>query len=438
MARARQRGAAGLVLAGAVVLLALGAGTVAVLRQARLSTLDAQDAGEKLRLARDQVYAFAAHHGRFPCPATTPGGAEDCSASGKGKGYLPVQTLWASSASSVGDAFRSARYGAYRGTVDDVYDPDLTQAGSYYTPNGGIVPLSPDYDVEPGDAAHSGPIKNSWDLCHALGRMARPAADSGDMNWVARWGRGVVPGSVAAGLAKPGLDTRTGFEAADKRFTGVRNVAFAISVPDPLAVGKSRSGRNADDTPLFEDPDRAHDVNYHDQVLVASVDEAYRHAQCGVGLMAVDHLEQVRVHAEVAQTHVNSYQDDHLMRRHLAAIDMATAAADVQFALAEDFLYAQLVIEAAAVGAANPIAPAQAPLMLPLVVAATAAAAGELAEAVNYWKDVERELAPVYAFTPWTPAQGAGATSGLNRWLRTVDRAGATVAELPPASSGTY
>lgn len=431
MARARQRGAAGLVMAGAVVLMALGAGTVAVLRQSRMATLDAQDSVAQLNLARAQVYAFAAHNGRFPCPATSPGGAEDCSAKSAGKGYLPVQTLWASSASDVAQAFTQARYGAYRGSTGDLYDPDLTQPGNYYVPQGGLVKLPDDYDTEPGDPAHSGPIVNSWDLCHALGRMARAAADHGDINWAARWGRDSLTESAA--------NVRTGFEAADKRFAGVRNVAFAIALPDPLAAGGGRSGRNGDDTPLFEDPDRPHDVNYHDRVLVASVDDAYRHAHCGVGMMAVDHLEQTRVRTAVAASHVVIYKDDTEMRRLLNKVDIAVQAVDAAYALAESVRYALLVAEAAAVGAVNPLAPAQAPLMLPLVVAADAAAAGELAASILYQKDVERVLADVGRFTPWDAQQNStGATSSLTRWVRTVDRAGATVAELPASSAGTY
>ena len=86
------------------------------------------------------------------------------------------------------------------------------------------------------------------------------------------------------------------------------------------------------------------------------------------------------------------------MRRMLNDVDVGVAAVDDLYALTEGLIYAQNVIQAMAVAQVNPLAPAQAPLIGPLVVLAGLTAAAETVEIVRYREQVNKVLANTSSF----------------------------------------
>lgn len=225
-----------------------------------------------LEWAENVVNAFAAVHGRLPCPASSRNQAEDCA--GGAKGWLPVQTLvrfdTVTSPYSHSRARLDVRYGVYRGTGTGASDADLAVASEAFVPT-----LADHTPVRGYLGVDTSPLINGLDLCAKL-RGLYPSASN-------RW---ALAPQLSGGPGRPDRLHIMHDGAPDR----ILNVAYALALARPSA-GAAASALNAVTTsPQFESPTRRHDAQYSDQVRVADVPGLYRSMGCATGMASLDVL----------------------------------------------------------------------------------------------------------------------------------------------------
>jgi hypothetical protein len=207
--RYRQSGVSLLEVALIVVLLVSAAAVAIVWLRADMPRQEADAQVEALRWADEALVTFSATHGRLPCPASVPGGSENCSETGggSGKGYLPAESLRLVAAGFAPGAER-LRY-----VVGGTPDAPLFEARNLFEPTSAFKPN--DYrllgvwdedlfganEVTSFDAFEFG-HQNELDFCVALER-ARQATPSTAFAHVRLDGEVVIP--VAYAIAAPGL-----------------------------------------------------------------------------------------------------------------------------------------------------------------------------------------------------------------------------------------
>lgn len=230
------------------VALVVLAGAAVLLLPSREASPSYVQERELLETVDRQLWYFMARHSRLPCPASTPGGAEDCA--NQGKGYVPFRTLGMDG--SPGLAETPLLYSVYR-------------RGSASTDGAGALYQDADLAV----------TRNRYEPLMADGTaLVFSQAGAGDL---------CASLDVARGQGLSTSHTHIRNEAGQRR-----NVAFAIASPgadqdDQGAVGgfssrfdginaSTASGFNSDNTPVGGD--------YDDRVISRDFDALYSSLQC--------------------------------------------------------------------------------------------------------------------------------------------------------------
>lgn len=227
----------GQVAIGLIVIVLIGlCGVVAVQYWHQASHAQRRDSQDQVRTARwaeAAIDAYAAWEGRLPCPASTPGGTQDCSL--QGKGWLPVQTLLGHAPAPSWQPL-ATRYVVYRAPARD-----LAEAS----------------DVTDLDEDNPEDKSNGYDLCQKV---------AGDADvWRINGGGG---GGFNRALA----------HSKDEHLQDI-NVAYGLAVAGPSGV---MSSLNADAAPGVEAPSRERGMTYHDYTVAVPFATLHRRLGCGM------------------------------------------------------------------------------------------------------------------------------------------------------------
>lgn len=302
----RQRGFGSLVLA--LLMLSMAALLSLAYLQLRPSAapLSAEQQAQALQQAQQALDAFASGHGRYPCPASSLGGGEDCA--GAAKGWLPVATLHDFSGNGLEPEPRM-RYLVSRGDAK----ADLAQASELFVPS-----------LETGEPLPAyATVLSSLDLCSKLQAMAPPADTAQRWSMADASARPEVKGTQARVLADAGSATPA------------RTVAYALAVGRPDAP-PGQSGVNADaGQPAMESPARERSAQYSDMVLARDPRAAFHDLGCGATLASLDAMASSRTLVDWAAALMAGNQ--HNVRD--------TTKTLVQFTLADTFCLSATTIE---------------------------------------------------------------------------------------------
>lgn len=324
-AREQQRGFGTMgFLAGILAVLALAGITYAITSSdARLALASDQQAA--LRNADRLIAQFAQAHGRYPCPAATVNGSEDCSI--KGKGWLPTMTLLPGTASLA--SWLPLKYVVYRGIGTNT-DPDLAATTDAYVPRlpdgtsiADDIREHPGSAMLPAGASSAYPtILSNLDFCNKLVSL-RPSLDP----WTAL-GVGTSPPSAARAYVLPDSGSTP------------RQVAYAIAVSGGTnGFGTTGfGGLNVDTGAGMESPLAVIGANYGDQVLAVSVPSASRRMQCSQPVESVDMLATAL-----------SLEDDNANTKSGLSSALGVANSLIDLVLAEDAIFAQMRINQVAI-----------------------------------------------------------------------------------------
>lgn len=171
------------------------------------SSLSGGNAAEQSLLqAQDALEGFAQANFRLPCPATSAGGAEDCS-SGATSGWLPERTLGLS-------GINPLHYGVAAG---------LMTASNRYTPN--LPPVPASSDATRNSSGYTSPVTNTangytspvngLDLCYAILKQTTGISAGGVTSAYVLADAGAnhtFDGSDANGFALPGTPLTPTFD----------------------------------------------------------------------------------------------------------------------------------------------------------------------------------------------------------------------------------
>ncbi len=285
----RQRGSGLLEIALVVLLVAAAIAAGFVYLKAQVPPRQAQAQEQALDWADQAIVAFAASYGRLPCPASTPGGTEDCGATGKG--WLPAQTLEdvkpRFDADGPGHAASPMRYVVYRGT-----DADLAVAANRYEPW-------------------------QWDS---------------DNSVPSNWGLGAVNGldfcTALATASSRGFDAAQA-HTADPQGAAV-NIAYGVAAAGITggAVGRF-DDTNGDSSAAIESPARQADADYDDRVRVRDFATLGQSMSCTTTLASVDSVGRATdVWADAVNQQGNNQQDAQISISN-AAVALLLQGADV-------------------------------------------------------------------------------------------------------------
>lgn len=254
---ARQRGVAAISLAVLAVGVAGAALGSFLLQRAQARQADVHEQWQAVQWADEAVQGFVLATGRLPCPASSPGGAEDCGGQ-RAKGWLPVASLRAAAGTP---PTHRIRYLVNRDGDAGMRDLTLHRAA--------FQPRLPDGRTIEG---YRTDIVSGLDLCWRLleiqGRAQQGEAN-GSMTSL-RW-RIAADKPMIAGARVP-----------------VGDMAYGVAIAAHRAPD-SASGINAVlDVMEFESPLRGKDLEYSDMVRVTTPAAYYEFLGCGPAMAALD------------------------------------------------------------------------------------------------------------------------------------------------------
>jgi hypothetical protein len=291
----RQRGSGLLEIALVVLLVAAAIAAGFVFLKAQVPPRQAQAQEQALDWADQAIVAFAASYGRLPCPASTPGGTEDCS--GSGKGWLPVAALEdvqpRLDMDAPGRGALPMRYVVYRNSK-----ADLAVAANHYEP------WQWDDDNSKDGTWAFGAI-NGLDFCTALGTATAAGYDA----------------SLAHSENPDGSAT---------------NIAYGIAAAGATAGTTGRfDGANADSSTGIEAPSRQADSDYDDRVRVRDFATLGQSMSCDVTLASVEAVGRSSNVTATAQDQQEGNADDAKAGILTAAMTMLLQGADVTVTIGE-------------------------------------------------------------------------------------------------------
>lgn len=231
------------------VALVVLAGAAVLLLPSREASPSYVQERELLETVDRQLWYFMARHSRLPCPASVPGGAENCS--NQGKGYVPFRTLGMDGGPGLAET--PLLYSVYRrasaatnGSGTLFRDADLAVTRNRYEP------LMAD-----GTALGFGQAGGAGDFCASLD-VARGQGLSATHTHIQD--QAGQRRNVAFAIASPGADRDGGPDAGrfSGRFDGIN--------------ARASAGFNSDNTPVGRD--------YDDRVISRSFDALYSNLQC--------------------------------------------------------------------------------------------------------------------------------------------------------------
>jgi len=252
---------------------------------------------DALRWADEALVAYAAAHGRLPCPVSSPTSpASACVGPGE-KGWLPTRALEALHPGGAGPA-PPMRYVVFRGEADS----DLATSSNTFSPHR--------WDR----TSHALPEINGLDLCAKLGAAAR------------------------ATHATPRTDRARTLDAGG----AVVNIAYGLVAPGPTPGLFGRfDGANQDSDAAIAPPSLAASADYDDRTRARGFGELGQTLGCGfidpagadgIALAAVDMMAlAVDVSDEVNEQHEGNKEDTQLG---VVMASVSTAFAGINVALA--------------------------------------------------------------------------------------------------------
>lgn len=247
---------------------------------------------DALAWADSALTAYAAAHARLPCPASTPGGEEDCTLGAKG--WLPTTTLedvtttTRLDAAGPGRAAAPMRYMVYRGgggtdlaAIDDGYDAPQWDSDN-----------SPDAGYTYGTDGYGFGAVNGLDLCSALDQASNA-------------------GLVATNALVP-----------NRGGTSI-NVAYGIAAAGATAGDNGRFDlANADNTASMESPSRSASSSYDDRVRVRDFESLSQSMNCGVTVASIEALARAVNVVEEAENQRQANIADGILSSALAGVSL--------------------------------------------------------------------------------------------------------------------